>query len=98
MPTPSAEQSIDQIASLTERFDTWSEKPFAVSIAQTDRYIEFAQELRSALGDALTIIERIRDEHRPLHNSTSALFAKPLCSCDKEYPCATVQAIEESER
>lgn len=95
MPATKTEQSIEQLADLATRFDVWSEKPFNGSIAQTDRYIEFAQELRAALGEALAKIDRITREHRPLPNSCSALFPDPLCSCNDDYPCATVRALKE---
>jgi hypothetical protein len=39
-------------------------------------------------------LEAVLARHQQRLNTVSALYPKPLCTCEHEYPCPTVQAIE----
>ena len=46
------------------------------------------------LPRALDALNAVLEEHKPMPNSSSALFPTPACTCGENYPCPTVQAIE----
>lgn len=59
-------------------------------IATSDR-------LLAAVRERDNTIARVRGLHQPRVNSTSALYPKPLCTCNSTYPCATIAALDPQE-
>lgn len=43
---------------------------------------------------ALAALDRVRELHTPVPNSTSALHPAPLCSCGGQWPCPTIRALD----
>ena len=52
--------------------------------------------IRHALKDRVVTLQArlaaVEKLHQERPNSVSALYPTPLCSCGKEYPCATIKA------
>ncbi|WP_032384685.1 hypothetical protein [Rhodococcoides fascians] len=53
--------------------------------------------LLAALRERDNTIAKVRELHQPRVNSTSALYPKPLCSCNSTYPCDTIAALDPQE-
>lgn len=53
--------------------------------------------LLAVLRDRNNTIAKVRAVHQPRVNSTSALWPKPLCTCNSTYPCATIAALDPQE-
>lgn len=69
----------------------------------TDRRPELGERVRdietllAAVRERDNTIARVRGLHQPRVNSTSALYPKPLCTCNSTYPCATIAALDPQE-
>ena len=50
--------------------------------------------LLDRLEAAEAAVERVREMHRELRNSGSALYPDPLCECGDRWPCPTITALD----
>jgi hypothetical protein len=47
------------------------------------------------IRNVVTVLEQVRELHRPRPNSVSALYPEPLCECGQDYSeCETAAALD----
>ncbi len=56
---------------------------------------EFLAGSWSDIKNMLELIDRVKQMHSPVPNSASAMYPIPLCTCGQQYPCDTMQLLNE---
>lgn len=56
---------------------------------------EFLAGSWSDVKNMLELIDRVKQMHSPIADSASAMYPIPLCTCGQQYPCDTMQLLNE---
>ena len=56
---------------------------------------EFLAGSWSDIKNMLELIDKVKQMHSPVPNSASAMYPVPLCTCGQQYPCDTMQLLNE---
>ena len=61
---------------------------------RSGRDLELIAHAPADLAALVAVVREVEALHKPRPNSTSALYPKPLCTCDAPWPCPTAAAVQ----